>query len=211
MTTAIRNRDDVVRLGRRLEYFAIAYNSLEGLIAFAAGLAAGSVSLVGFGLDSLIEMASAVTLLWRLHHDRNVSRREQAERATMRIVGWCFIGLAVYVAYESIATLLRREAPERSLPGIVLAACSVIVMPLLARAKRRVAAGMGSAAMRADSRQADFCAYLSAILLAGLLLNAWRGWWWADPLAALAMTPIVAKEGFDSIKGKQCSCACHGG
>jgi divalent metal cation (Fe/Co/Zn/Cd) transporter len=205
------NRGDLVRRGRRLEYFTIGYNSVEGLVSIVAGLIAGSVSLVGFGLDSAVEVASGAALLWRLHHDPNPSRREQVERVTLRIVGWCFIALALYIAYQSLATLVRHEAPERSIPGIVLAATSVVVMPLLARAKRRVATGIGSGAMRADSKQADFCGYLSAILLGGLLLNALFGWWWADPVAALLMVPIIGKEGVDGLRGKACcnDCGCH--
>ena len=206
--TPPQERIGLVRHGRRLEYFTIAYNSLEGLLSIAAGAIAGSVSLVGFGLDSLIEVTSGAALLWRLHHDLDPERRERVELHTLRIVGWCFIALAVYIIYESGSALIAREAPERSILGIAIAAVSVVVMPLLARAKRRVAAGIGSSAMRADSRQTDFCTYLSAILLAGLLLNALFGWWWADPVAALGMVPIIAKEGYGSLKGKPCCDAC---
>jgi divalent metal cation (Fe/Co/Zn/Cd) transporter len=152
----------------------VGYNTLEGLVSIIAGLIAGSVSLVGFGLDSFIEVTSGTALLWRLHHDRNEARREAVERITLRIVGSCFIALAVYIAFDSGLTLVRHEKPERSIPGIIVAAVSVVVMPLLARAKRRVAEGIDSAAMRVDSRQTDFCTYLSAILLGGLLLNAKR-------------------------------------
>jgi divalent metal cation (Fe/Co/Zn/Cd) transporter len=209
MALAAADRSDHVQRGRTLEYFTVAYNSAEGLISLVAGLIAGSVSLVGFGLDSIIEVTSGAALLWRLHHDLNESRREAVERITLRIVGWCFVALAVYVAFDSGWTLAQQERPERSIPGIIVAAVSVVVMPLLARAKRRVAVGLGSAAMRADSRQTDFCAYLSAILLGGLLLNALLGWWWADPVAALVMVPIIAKEGMDSIRGKGCqNCGC---
>jgi divalent metal cation (Fe/Co/Zn/Cd) transporter len=210
-TPTTPNRQDLVRRGQRLEYFTIVYNSVEGLVSIVAGLIAGSVSLIGFGLDSGIEVASGVALLWRLHHDLNRSRREQVERITLRIVGWCFVALAVYIAYESGSTLIRRAPPERSIPGIIVAAVSVVVMPLLARAKRRVAGGIGSGAMSADSKQADFCTYLSAILLGGLLLNAVLGWWWADPVAGLVMVPIIAKEGIDGIRGKACcdNCGCN--
>jgi divalent metal cation (Fe/Co/Zn/Cd) transporter len=195
-------RSDLVRRGQRLEYFTIGYNSLEGLLSIVAGLIAGSDSLVGFGLDSAIEVASGTALLWRLHHDLNPTRREQVERTVLRIVGGCFIALAAYIVYECGSTLLRHEAPERSIPGILIAGLSIMVMPLLARAKRRVAAGVGSGAMHADSRQTDFCMYLSAILLGGLLLNALIGWWWADPVAGLVMVPIIAKEGVDGIRGR---------
>ena len=201
-----QNRQDLVRRGQHLEYFTIVYNSLEGLVSIVAGLIAGSVSLIGFGLDSLIEVTSGAALLWRLHHDWNPSRREQVERITLRIVGGCFVALAGYIAYESGSTLIGHQAPERSIPGIIVAAVSVVVMPLLARAKRRVATGIGSQAMSADSKQADFCTYLSAILLGGLLLNALFGWWWADPAAALAMVPIISREGVQLLKGKSCGC-----
>ena len=147
-------------------------------------------------------------MLWRLRHDRDSLRRERAEKATLRTVGWCFIALAAYILYDSGSCLLRREPPDRSIPGIVIAAVSLVAMPLLARAKRRVAADIGSAAMKADSRQTDFCAYLSAILLCGLLLNALLGWWWADPVAALVMVPIIAGEGVRSLKGSHCGDAC---
>jgi divalent metal cation (Fe/Co/Zn/Cd) transporter len=211
MATASPTRHDLVRRGRQLEYFTIAYNSAEALVSIVAGLIAGSVSLVGFGLDSVIEVTSGAALLWRLHFDLDHSRRERTERTTLRIVGWCFIALAVYILYESGSTLIRHEAPERSIVGIIVAAASVVVMPLLARAKRRVAAGIGSGAMRADSRQADFCTYLSAILLGGLLLNAFLGWWWADPVAGLVMVPIIGKEGVNGLRGKACcdDCGCR--
>jgi divalent metal cation (Fe/Co/Zn/Cd) transporter len=211
MDTLGTPRPALVRRGQRLEYFTIGYNSLEGVISIAAGLIAGSVSLVGFGLDSAVEVASGAALLWRLHHDLDPARREQVERTTLRMVGWCFLVLAAYIAYESGATLIRQKAPERSIPGIIVAAVSVIVMPLLARAKRRVASGIGSGAMQADSRQTDFCTYLSAILLGGLLLNAVLGWWWADPVAGLVMVSIIAKEGVDGIRSRACGCegTCH--
>src|SRR5208283_6046783 len=183
-------------------YFTIGYNSVEGLVSVVAGLIAGSVSLIGFGLDSLIEVTSGAALLWRFHHDLDPSRREQVERASLRIVGGCFIALALYILFECGSALIGHDAPERSVAGIIVAAASVVVMPLLARAKRLVAVGIGSGAMKSDSRQADFCTYLSAILLGGLLLNAIAGWWWADPVAGLAMVPIVAKEGVDGLLGK---------
>jgi len=124
------------------------------------------------------------------------------------MVGWCFIALSIYILYESGSTLLQHDPPDRSIPGIIIAAVSIIVMPLLAAAKRRVAAEIGSAAVNADARQTDFCTYLSAILLCGLGLNALFGWWWADPVAALAMTPIIANEGIQSLKGKKCCDSC---
>lgn len=206
-STATVNRTELVRRGERLEYFTVGWNSVEGFVSIVAGAMAGSISLIGFGIDSLIEVTSGAALLWRLHHDLNFSRREEVERITLRIVGSCFIALAVYIAYDSAASLLRHEAPERSVPGIIIAALSLCVMPLLARAKRRIAVGIGSAAMQSDSRQTDFCTYLSAILLGGLLLNALFGWWWADSLAGMIMVPFIAKEGTDGLRAKVC-CVC---
>lgn len=193
-----------VSSARRLEYFTLLYNGGEAAISLWAGLAAGSVALTGFGLDSLIEMTSGAALLWRLQVD--ASQRERAERLALRIVGWCFAALALYIAYESLVTFIARREPERSLAGIVVAAASVVVMPLLARAKRGAAAAIGSAALHADSRQADFCAYLSVILLAGLLLNWLLGWWWADPVAGLAMAPIIGNEARQALRGRACEC-----
>jgi len=167
-------------------------------------MVAGSVSLVGFGIDSFIEVTSGATLLWRMSVDADEERRERNERIALRIVGLCFLALATYVAYESIGDLIRRKAPEHSIPGIVLACVSLVVMPLLSRAKRKVGGALASAAMHADAKQTDFCVYLSAILLSGLVLNAMWGLWWADPVAALIMTPIIAKEGLAGIRGETC-------
>ena len=200
-------RHAVAQRGKRLEYFTIAWNSLEGLVAVIAGAIAGSISLVGFGIDSFIEVISGATLLWRMSVDANQQTRERNERLSIRVVGVCFIALAMYVAYESVLDLIARKAPEHSLPGIVLACVSLVAMPILSRAKKRVGNELGSAAMRADAKQTDFCVYLSAILLAGLLLNVVFGWWWADPLAGLVMTPIIANEGVEAVKGKACYCA----
>ena len=197
-------REALAQRGRQLEYFTIAWNSLEGLIAVTAGAVAGSISLVGFGVDSFIEVTSGSALLWRMSMDADLNRREHIERRSLRIVGACFLGLAVYIAYEAAMNLISQEAPAHSLPGIMLACVSLVVMPLLSRAKRRVGAAMHSAAMHADSRQTDFCTYLSAILLGGLLLNSTWGLWWADPVAALVMVPIIAKEGIDGLRGDAC-------
>lgn len=195
----------IVRRGRRLEYFTIAWNSIEGLLAVAMGLIAGSISLVGFGLDSFIEVTSGSVLLWRMSVDADVQRRERNEKRALRIVGLCFFLLAVYIAYESGMDLASGRAPQRSVPGIILASISLIVMPLLSRAKRSVGRAMGSTAMHADAKQTEFCTYLSAILLGGLLLNLLFGLWWADTVAALAMVPVIAREGIEAFRGKSCT------
>jgi len=202
------NQQAVAERGKRLEYFTIGWNSLEGLVAVVAGARAGSISLVGFGVDSFIEVTSGATLLWRMTVDADVQSRDRNEKLSLRIVGICFIALAVYIAYESASDLISRRAPGHSIPGIILACVSLVVMPLLSQAKKKVGNELGSAAMRADAKQTDFCVYLSAILLCGLLLNAALGWWWADPVAALVMVPIIGKEGFDGVKGKAC-CDSH--
>jgi divalent metal cation (Fe/Co/Zn/Cd) transporter len=202
--TAVLERTAVVLRGRRLEYFTIGWNALEGLVAVVAGAIAGSISLVGFGIDSFIEVTSGSVLLWRMSVDAEVHRRELNERRALRIVGVCFLLLAAYIAYESALDLWSRRAPEHSIPGIVLACVSLVVMPVLSRAKRKVGRALGSAAMHADAKQTEFCTYLSAILLAGLLVNTLFGLWWADPVAALIMVPIIAKEGIEGLQGKAC-------
>ena len=204
MVEVALNRQAAAQRGKRLEYFTVTWNSLEGLVALTVGALAGSISLVGFGIDSFIEVTSGTVLLWRLSVDANVRTRERNERLGLRIVGVCFLALAVYVGYESVSDLFYKKPPEHSLPGIVLACVSLVVMPILSRAKKKVGRELGSTAMCADARQTDFCVYLSAILLIGLLLNASLGWWWADPAAAIIMVPVIAKEGVQAMKGDTC-------
>lgn len=200
---ASRRREADGRRARRLEYFTVGWNVLEFVVAVAAGLASGSVALLGFGIDSAIESSSAGVLLWRFSGDGDGREREEA---ALRGVGVCFFLLAAYVLFEAVRSLILGVPPDGSMVGIVLAAVSVVVMPVLARAKRRVAAPLESRALVADSRQTDLCAYLSAILLVGLVLNAWLGWWWADPVAALAMVPIITNEGLEAWRGDGCEC-----
>lgn len=197
-------RSDAVLRGRKLEYFTIGWNTVEGLVGVIAGLMAGSIALMGFGIDSFIEVTSGSVLLWRMSVDRDEHRRERNEKRALQVVGACFLALAAYIAYESARDLWIRRAPEHSVPGIVLACASLVVMPLLSRAKRKVGNALGSAAMQADAKQTELCAYLSAILLGGLLLNALFGLWWADPMAGLIMGPIIAKEGVEALEGKAC-------
>lgn len=173
-------------------------------MALLSGILAGSIALVGFGADSIVESLSGAVMLWRFGATDGDGRRE---KLALRLVGATLLMLAAYVAADAGQSLARREPPEKSIPGIVLAILSLAVMPLLARAKRSVAGRLQSASLHADSRQTDICAVLSAILLAGLVLNAVAGWWWADPVAAIAMTPLIAREGMNAVRGKACGCA----
>ncbi|HRH41683.1 MAG TPA: cation transporter [Pyrinomonadaceae bacterium] len=196
-------RVQLIKRGMLLEYFTIAWNLLEGLVAVGSGIIAGSPSLVGFGFDSFIESTSGAALLWRLRVD-DEETRERREQIALRLVGISFLILAAYVAYDSITTLIWRESPERSYLGIALLIISLIVMPVLARSKRQVAKQIKSRALEADSKQTDLCVYLSAISLGGLALNAAFGWWWADPVAALLMIPIIVNEGIQGLRGEKC-------
>jgi divalent metal cation (Fe/Co/Zn/Cd) transporter len=198
------DRQQPLRAGRRLEYFTLGWNLIEAAVAVGAALFAGSIALIGFGIDSLIESLSGAILLWRLQSSKS---DEVRERLAHRLVGISFFLLALYVGLEASKSLLRREEPETSVIGILLSIVSLIVMPLLARAKRRVAAKLNSLALHADSRQTDICAYLSAILLGGLLLNALFSWWWADPIAALCMLPVIFREGLEAVRERP-SCRC---
>jgi divalent metal cation (Fe/Co/Zn/Cd) transporter len=202
--SVVLDRTVIVRRGRKIEYFTIAWNALEGLVGVIAGAFAGSISLVDFGIDSFIEVTSGVGLLWRMSVDADVQRRDLNEKRALRVVGVCFLALAAYIAYGSGADLWSKKTHGHSIPGIVLACVSLIVMPLLARAKRRVGTALGSAAMHADAKQTEFCTYLSGILLVGLSLNALFHLWWADPAAGLIMVPIIAKEGIEGLQGKAC-------
>jgi len=197
-------RAQIVRRGLGLEYFTVGWTLVEAAVGLATGAVAGSIALIGFALDSLIEASSGGILLWRLHSDHDEQRREAIERRALKLVSVSLLALAAYVAADSILALTRREAPESSLMGIALAVASLVTMPLLARAKRRVAADLVSPALQADSRQADICAYLSAILLTGLVLNAAFRWWWADPAAGLLMVPLIAREGLHAWRGEAC-------
>jgi divalent metal cation (Fe/Co/Zn/Cd) transporter len=203
---AVRTTD--LQRGIYLEYLTIAWNILEATVAVVSGVVAGSIALVGFGIDSFIETSSGGILLWRLRAEHRGANVEQVERKALKLVGLSFLALAAYVAVDSIRTLLERQHPERSLVGIGVAVLSIVVMPWLAHQKRKTAGKLNSAALDADSRQSSLCAYLSCILLGGLALNAMLGWWWADAVAALLMVPIIAKEGLKGLRGESCD-ACR--
>ena len=195
-----------MRRSTRLNLLTLGYNVVEAVVSVGAGLVAGSVALVGFGIDSGIEVTAGAAALLRLRADRDPERRERSERRTLRLIGVLFLLLAAYVAADSALALWQREAPARSLVGVVILALSVIVMPVLSRAKRKVAVALGSGALAAEATQTSLCAWLSAIALVGVGLNAALGWWWADPLAGLAMVPIITREGIEGVRGRS-SCA----
>ncbi len=196
------DRSLLVRKGVRLNYLTIGYNSIEAVVSLLAGFLAGSVALVSFGVDSAIEVTAAGAAQFRLRADNDPVRRESAERWTHTVIGASFLVLAAYVLIDAARSLWFRQAPDSSRVGVALLAVSVVVMPLLASAKRKVAVGLRSGALGADAAQTSLCAYLSAIALAGVGLNALLGWWWADPTAALAMLPIIVKEGVDGLRGR---------
>ena len=195
------DRRALVRRGLRLNYISLSYNVVEAGAAIAAGWLAGSVALLGFGVDSVIEVSASVAAQWRLRADFDHAHSARVERISVRVIGWSFLALALYVSIDSAKSLLLAEHPDKSVFGIAILALSAVVMPLLARAKRRVARALQSRTLEAEATQTSLCAYLSVIALAGVALNAAAGWWWADPVAALAMVPIIVKEGLEGVRG----------
>lgn len=195
-TLVVGTRDRLVRRGRALAWVTVGWNSIEGVAAIASGIAASSIALVGFGVDSYVEVFAGSVILWRLAQERqgaHISAR--AERRAVQLIAATFLLLAVGVGTESVRRLLVGTAPDESLLGIGIAVASLVVMPLLARAKRRVGVELGSRAVQADATETVLCVWLSATLLVGLAANALFGWWWADPLAALGVVYIAAREG----------------
>lgn len=204
MRTIAAGRPALLRRALRLEYLTVGWNIVEGVIAVAAALASGSVALLAFGIDSFVESASGSVMIWRLHAERRTkdeARVEQVERRARKLVAGSLVVLALYIAWDSITSLLSNERPEPSLVGIVLAICSLAVMWWLARAKRRVGTALGSRAMMADAFQTDACFWLSVFLLLGIGANALFGFWWADPLAALGMTFFIGREALEAWRG----------
>ena len=201
-------RSHLLHRGVILERLTIAWNMAEALIAIVAGIMAGSIALVGFGLDSTIETVSAVTLYRRLKAElAGASEKdvERHERRALFIVGTTFFVLSVYILYEAATVLVKRIPPESSIVGICLATASLIVMPALAWAKIKVGTELGSKALIGDAKETFVCAYLSLALLVGLGLNALLGWWWADPAAALIMLPFIIHEGREALEEAQSS------
>ena len=200
-------RSDELGRGLVLEYFSLAYNVLEAVAGLVLGLAAGSVALVGFALDSVAEASSASVLVWRLRTERTGRRTaEEAEQKAVRLVGGAFILLATYVGVRAVFDLVTQARPDESVGGIVLAAVSLVVMPVLAWRKRVVARRLNSRALEADSRQTTICTYLSAFLLVGLAANSLFGWWWADPVAGLLIAGVAANEGRELLTTKDFCC-----
>lgn len=199
-----QRRDALRRRVRLLVAATITYNVVEAVIAITAGTIAGSTALVGFGLDSIIEVASATAVAWQF----SGRDPEARERVALRIISVSFFVLAAYVSVEAVRAFFGDGEVEHSTPGIVLAAVSLVVMPVLSRAQRRAGRALGSASAVADSKQTLLCTYLSAVLLAGLVLNSVLGWWWADPLAALAIAGVAVKEGREAWRGEACCDTC---
>jgi divalent metal cation (Fe/Co/Zn/Cd) transporter len=202
-TVPVLTPADRRRLGRRAQLLAgasVTYNALEAVIAIAAGLAASSVALVGFGLDSVVEMSSALIILWQFRHRMPETRERQA----LRLIALSFFALAGYVTFESLRALLGTGEPEPSSVGIGLAVASLAVMPFLSWAQRRTGRALGSETVVADSTQTLLCTYLSAVLLAGLVLNATLGWTWADPIAGLVIAGVALKEGLEAWRADAC-------
>lgn len=187
-------RKHAVRRVRLLNNLTIGWNVVEGVVAVAAGIAAGSLGLVGFGLDSFVEVSTALVLAWRLRQERRGGCMAAYDRRATRGIALCFAALAAYVGYEAVTQLAAGRAPDTSVVGMGLAAVSLVTMPLLARAKRRLAPALGSRAVVSEARQTELCAWLSGVLLAGLACNAAFGWWWADPAAAVAIAAVAARE-----------------
>lgn len=203
MNLTLRARDIQTALG--LEIFNVGYNIVEGVLALGLGIAAASLSLEAFGLDSIIEVTAGVILIWRLNVERRGGDQEQIERVEQRaekFVGYTLVALAVYVVVQAGITLWTRQAPEASLFGIVLAVASLVIMPLLAWWKLRLAGRIPSRALRADAFETIACAYLSGALLIGLGANYFLGWWWADPLAALVMVFFIVREAREALTGE---------
>ncbi|PKH41740.1 Cation efflux family protein [Nocardioides alpinus] len=193
------------RLGRRAQLLAgasVAYNAIEAVVAITAGIVAGSVALVGFGLDSIVEVSSGLIILWQFRHPIPESR----ERSALRLMALSFFGLAAYVTFESVRTLASGHDPDSSPVGIALAVASLIIMPFLSWAQRRTGKSLGSNAVVADSTQTLLCTYLSAVLLVGLVLNATLGWSWADPVAGLVIAVVAVREGVEAWRGEGCAC-----
>ena len=195
--------EERARLGRRARLLAatsVSYNLVEAVIAITAGVVAGSIALLGFGLDSVIEVSSGTVILWQFRHALPQSRERQAQR----LISLSFLALAAYVTVESVRALVARDEPDTSLVGIVLALASLAVMPLLSRAQRRTGRALHSSAVVADATQTALCAWISLAVLVALVLNATLGWWWADPLAGLVIAAIAAREGRQTWRGDGC-------
>jgi divalent metal cation (Fe/Co/Zn/Cd) transporter len=193
------------QLGRRAQLLAgtsVAYNAVEAVVAIGAGAAASSIALVGFGLDSIVEMSSGLVILWQFRHPMP----ELRERRALRVIAFSFFALAGYVTFESVRSLIGGDTAEPSTVGIAIAAVSLVIMPLLSWGQRRTGQALGSTTVVADSKQTLLCTYLSGVLLVGLVLNTTMGWWWADPLVGLVVAGLAVREGREAWHGESCTC-----
>ena len=202
-------RKDLIKKVLIVEWVLVIYNIAEAIASILFGNKADSIALVGFGLDSVIEVSAASMLIWRLSHKGDDEEAEKKEKKALFFIGITFFCLAAYIAHESVFKLIRQEKPEATLIGILITLLSVTIMPTLGLMKKKIAKQIGSRALEADAMETIICSYLSATLLIGLGLNALLGWWWADPVAGLVMVYFIIKEGKEAFSGEECCNKCH--
>jgi divalent metal cation (Fe/Co/Zn/Cd) transporter len=210
MATVPLDRPAALRRARRLNEVTIGWNVVEGVVAVAAGIAAGSISLIGFGLDSGVEVSTSIVLAWRLARERRGGCTQEDDRRATRLIAACFAVLALWVTVEAVRQLLEREGPDVSVVGMVIAAIALVLGPVLARAKRRLGPILGSQAVVSEARQTELCAWLAGVVLLGLGANALFGWWWADPVAALVVAGFAAVESVRAWQAESLEDTCCG-
>lgn len=202
-TITAERRSTLVRYIRFLVLFTISYNVIEAIVSLIAANIAGSSALLGFGLDSVIEVSSALAVAWQFAGNDH----EKREKIALRIIAVSFFGLAAFVTYDATKGLITQEAPDASIVGIIVAVMSLLIMPFVSFVQRKVGTELGSHSAIADSKQTLLCTYMSGVLLAGLLANSLLGWWWADSIAALVIAALALREGLEAWKGENCSSA----
>jgi divalent metal cation (Fe/Co/Zn/Cd) transporter len=209
-TPTTAGRAEAVRRATLLNRFTLTYNAVEAAVALTAGVLAGSVGLVGFGLDSVVEVSASLVLTWRLAAEHRGGCTQDTDRRATRAIAICFVALAGYVAVDAVRRLTAGEHPDSAVVGVVLTAVSLLVMPFLASAKKNLALALGSRAQEAEANQTQLCAYMSAVVLAGLVANAALGWWWADPIAALGIAALAATEAVRTWRADSIADTCCG-
>lgn len=207
-TLALNGRAELARKGRMLGIFSIAWGAVEATVAITAAVRSHSVSLAGFGCDSVIEVISAAAVMWRMASEMSDDSRRRAEKISLKIAGFCLIALSFYVLMESVTALVFRSEPEESWLGIAITATALIFMPVLAAAKKRIGVALHSDAMMTDAKHTDFCFYLAAIVLVGQSLHSLTGWSGVDSIAGLVLVPIIFRSGILALQGRGC-CSCH--